>query len=79
MRIGTRIAMAWEVFCAMGQAGLRHALHQALGQQADGAGVIGKSPIANHTASTVIQVQHRRKTHIYTASPQLRAHHIAAG
>ena len=77
MAVGSDETVAREVLAAIGHAGLQQAVHQALGEQADDAGVAVESPVADHRAAAVGQVQHRREAQIDAAGPQLSAQHIA--
>ena len=54
-------------------------MHQALGQQADIAGIGIKGAVANDTACAIVQVQHRGETQVHPTGAQLGTQHIAAG
>ena len=67
MGIGLGKSVAWKVFAAVGHAALQHSVHQAFGQQAHHRRVARKSAVPDHTAGSMVKIEHRRKRQIHTA------------
>ena len=71
--------MSGKVLAAMRHAGLQQAVHQALGEQRDDAGIAVERAVADHAAGTEIEIEHRREAEVDAAGAQLGGQHEAAG
>ena len=78
MRVGLDRAVPREMLAAVAHTGLQQALHQAAGKQAHDTWVAGESAVANHATFAVVQIEHRGKAEIDTASAQLTGQHKAS-
>ena len=70
MRVGFDIAMSRKVFATIAHACSQQTLHQAFGQQAHMSWVAVEGAVTNDAAFAVVQIEHRRKAEIHTASAQ---------
>ena len=71
--------MSGKVLAAMRHAGLQQAVHQALGEHRDDAGIAVERAVADHAAGTEIEIEHRREAEVDAAGAQLGGQHEAAG
>ena len=79
VRVGEREAVTGKMLAHGAHAGVGEALDDRAGERADGVGVEMQRAVADHAASAVVEVEHRREAEVDAVRAELGADDVRRG